>query len=797
MSGDSRATSSPATALPSNPSSAASSSDATTIAASNQPRRRFVPEPIETSTKSSRRSRSDVAVQESAGTDPSDNQDVTIKELASKPDVEMTSPSPSAAPRRFAPQPVETTSKSSRRPMPQPEETTTKSTRKFLPQPEETSTKSVKRRFVPEPIATSSRSRRNSKEQAETPRATRRFVPDPIESVKASNRRFGSPRTSAQASRVQSKSEAPRKFSPALIESASRSVRKGDVHPELTVLDRTEPSAAYFTLRRRRAVPTDGSSVASTPHLHESRFSAANILARQEGHDARRPDSAHSFHVPDLPSIESSHSGRSSESEDDAASSSSTTSHLSQAYRQKARARESCDDRFSGYLLALAARAAEKQLRDQALAAFPNENNYQHIDHFAGDNEDGSDSDDLFSPDLKLEFEKIRRESAADLGREFAEMRKFKEQAEINRQLEESEKDYTPTKEPESRFSAAALAAKYRALAMDASDLDKETPLSKWKKEKEKEKEEAKKKVSPPMLGTDIVFPMSLSPQGTRCETDQTTSHRHGTGSQSVGSMTGLWHADESSDDSEGDGLWHGSCKKGSSHLSASPVLNRAMLMTPAVEMEDPFSRMLGMSLKDLPENGNQSGTQTPTRSSGGSLRPPHPPSRMITESELDAAFTPPDSFKASTIKLQLPPTSKKNKSSKHVEDREAKIAGEFDDAFVTQIYNYLSLGYPCLAHKFDDELSRISKIPISELRKDDERVDAKGHVDAPETGRQNGNGSNATTTQAEVSAGACARWSALKIYVHEWARQQPKLDGPSEEPDAWGAPGRRGSWAI
>jgi hypothetical protein len=54
----------------------------------------------------------------------------------------------------------------------------------------------------------------------------------------------------------------------------------------------------------------------------------------------------------------------------------------------------------------------------------------------------------------------------------------------------------------------------------------------------------------------------------------------------------------------------------------------------------------------------------------------------------------------------------------------EQEIEKEFHSGVITQIYNYLSLGYPSLAHKFDVELSKISRIPVEELRRDDDLVD-------------------------------------------------------------------------
>ncbi len=90
----------------------------------------------------------------------------------------------------------------------------------------------------------------------------------------------------------------------------------------------------------------------------------------------------------------------------------------------------------------------------------------------------------------------------------------------------------------------------------------------------------------------------------------------------------------------------------------------------------------------------------------------------------------------------------------------------------------------------FDEELSKISRIPLEELRRDDHHVDAKGYVGAPE-----GDGWGET----EV-IGRCKRWEALRLYVREWARQSPNFADERKKPlgatEDWGARVRKGSWA-
>jgi hypothetical protein len=103
-------------------------------------------------------------------------------------------------------------------------------------------------------------------------------------------------------------------------------------------------------------------------------------------------------------------------------------------------------------------------------------------------------------------------------------------------------------------------------------------------------------------------------------------------------------------------------------------------------------------------------------------------------------------------------------------------------------VYNYLSLGYPSVARKFDVELSRISGVPLHELSRDDGAARAKGFV-----GLEEGVG----ITMQDAAEGKCARWNALRIYIRVWVKQHPDLSAGMLGPDAWGFRARRGSWGI
>ena len=120
----------------------------------------------------------------------------------------------------------------------------------------------------------------------------------------------------------------------------------------------------------------------------------------------------------------------------------------------------------------------------------------------------------------------------------------------------------------------------------------------------------------------------------------------------------------------------------------------------------------------------------------------------------------------------------------------EAALEAEYPDAFVTQVYNYLSLGYPSLARPFDEELSKISKIEVKELRADDElaKQSPRGYIRLGSDFE--GGGGDGLTEQS------CVRWKALKLYIREWARQEDQgMIGSTELPGR-GVGVRRGSWA-
>lgn len=570
------------------------------------------------------------------------------------------------------------------------------------------------RKFLPQPIETSTKNSKTSvtSNQPDKPRITspHRTLPQPIDSSKTSSK--------------------TRKFAPQLMGTARRSRKRTDTLPAILPSDKTdehEPHELLHTPKHLRPspVPPVNSPTASTeqvPQLHESRFSSSNL--------ANRATRRHSFRVPELARIASS------ESEDEPNSSSPPSApavHLGETehYRHATRIRESVDDRSSGYLLALAAKTAEKQLREQVLAAYPNEHDHEPVDHFAVDRD--SDAEEGGS-----KMEKSGRRQAVPHKRD-SDVHWDTTQSQAHRdKLRQDEKnprgtvnvDWNKRKIPQGPFVDAGKTAMFAKVAQGR---DKGADKQEW--------QEMRKAASPPMAGGDLQFPKCISPRQTRldagiyplsakCARPRSPSAEH----------SGLWTpGGGASRQGSSSGLWMGVCAASAQETPAPARIIQSGLLTPGVERDDPFTQAL--------------------------------------ESKQQLPLSPPSSFESGASGMD------------HILAREKSIDLEFDDTFVTQIYNYLSLGYPSLARKFDHELSKITKVPVEILRQDDCNANAKGYVGAPE-----GTGSDLRGMQESQ----CERWIALRLYVREWARQHPHMltrdDGANKD---WGAIARKGSWAI
>lgn len=544
------------------------------------------------------------------------------------------------------------------------------------------------------------------------------------------------PSTPSESSRA---SSGPRKFSPELLETAKGSYRRVHLPSPET---KSPPSQ-----QQPSPPPEEEELTDEVTGLAESRFSAA-ALARKHPEATRQ----HSFIVPDLPMIEST-------SEDEGSEAPSLTDSPSsvETDNRKDNNPHGAKDSYTEYVLRLAAETAtEKELQEQAMAAYINERPHEPVDHFAishDDDEDGPLPVPMFQGEKGVDVRTFRRSSAAELDLELAHMRKHHEQ------LEQAKRELKADTAGQSRFSAAALATRH---ALEAKGVKKTKKVRAADEDSELARMRAA--ASPPMLGENLVFPLTISPKMTRCDPDQPPRPRNADSDDesTTPSHPELWKSEKKPKNDGGGGLWMGMCHAGMWQPRGPPDGLRSGIqtpspVTPAGERNNPFEA-------STPGRGGQTpGRRRPF--AGMNFLPLTPPRSQDGED----IFT-------STIhkKLQL----------------EHQIEEEFPARVITQIYNYLSLGYPSLAHMFDDELSKISRIPVEELRKDDHNVDAKGYVGVPE-----GDGWH----ENEV-VGKCKRWEALRLYVHEWARQSPNFVDERKRPlgadDDWGARVRRGSWA-
>ncbi|PHH76943.1 hypothetical protein CDD82_3744 [Ophiocordyceps australis] len=261
------------------------------------------------------------------------------------------------------------------------------------------------------------------------------------------------------------------------------------------------------------------------------------------------------------------------------------------------------------------------------------------------------------------------------------------------------------------------------------------------------------KAASPPMLGKDLTFRKCPSPKQTKLETDHPFA-KYAQGAQKNRDVTGQG------------GLWNGyCCRSESSDSCIVPAELHAadMIVTP----QPPGSphELCGFeSVSEAPSSASASSDSSSSTTFG-----------LWTSERRSRSGEPKGLHMLHGLDERL-------RREKAQAERDEKIVQEFNDHFITQVYNYLSLGYPATAHTFDDELSKISRVSLEHLGRDDETRMAKGYMlesnldDVPEDDR-------------------CPRWRALKIYIMEWARQHPNLD--SLDPLAWGVRERRGSWAI
>ncbi|EJT82304.1 hypothetical protein GGTG_02278 [Gaeumannomyces tritici R3-111a-1] len=283
---------------------------------------------------------------------------------------------------------------------------------------------------------------------------------------------------------------------------------------------------------------------------------------------------------------------------------------------------------------------------------------------------------------------------------------------------------------------------------------------------------EALRKRSPPMLGADLTFRKCPSPKHTKLEPEH------------------LWQseADETNRDPTGQrGLWRGYCFTAESGEALAEIPRMEMISTPSIPSSsatDPFSIAFGTTATSIsPPLSEEPGQLEAAQKS---------PSGTHSAGPLASLHAHKRSGEAKGLHM-LMGFEERLRKEKAAVDLEEQIQAEFNDRYVTQVYNYLSLGYPAMARSYDDELSKISRIPLADLQRDDDALmdgvvavacggKAKGHI-------------KLTEDDDTKEQDRCPRWKALKLYIHEWASQHPDLETIS--PLAWGVKERRGSWGI
>ena len=601
--------------------------------------------------------------------------------------------------------------------------------------------------------------------------------------------------------------------------------------------------------------------------LSESpRFLTPRRQQSMKPHPNTRRGTKSSF-IPDLDTIMSSESSSSSEENDDEAPSEPLPMEVEKApptlpnsrtpdgdlwngMRHELRERrESCDEEISGYLLAVAAKEAFRQRQiEQVMSAFPNGLSPVGVEHFVA--HDNSEDEDFpaSEPPSSAISQMVRRKST-DPGWAVREMRAHAEKlANLraqNRPGADTDVDkldlppphgtplWTPEdarrgeaaassptlrkktepqnppeasplqQQPESELRQAAspfgLPSGFRGAAAAAAAVDEEDD------DEAAQLRRMRQAASPPMLGKDLVFRRCVSPQLTRIEPSHPYSASRSEERDATGAG-GLWGgycaakpAAAAPKKKKVSGLWGGFCTTKANEEVALMLHPSAFLSTPA----EPVSYSETSTVTMLTPQPSASSSRQSTRQQpavmgvggNGSLAPPGSGLHVLS----------------ATLDERL----RKEKARKELEER---IEKEFDDAFVTQVYNYISLGYPATARAFDDELSKISGIEIEQLRKDDRLSVGKGFMLEMElavkkrTGITSATGSRTSSGDDDDEVmltpeederrhrNKPPRWRALKLYIREWARQHPSFDdgfGEDENPLAWGVRARRGSWAI
>lgn len=746
------------------------------------------------------------------------------------------------------------------------------------------------RRFAPVPIETTFNSNR---EKTNPHGPTAELTPDPSPTTPQPPSIFVENQQDQQQQQRQvekTEKKPKRRFAPQLIETSRRARKSGQEGPATKPTDKTDitPGTNHIYAAKPKRKPagnagtsgprpsTSGAVVVAESEDDDASGASPRFLTprRQQSmkpHPNTRRGTKNSF-TPDLDTILSSESGSSSEeNEDDAPSkpppmslgvpalpdSRTPSGDLWNGMRHELRERrESCDEEISGYLLAVAAKEAYRQRQiEQVMSAFPNGLPPAGVEHFIG-RDNSEDEAESLDGSLQHGGPQLARRKSTEPGWAVKEMRAHHEKLadlrnrRMSLDMEVDENDIPPPENPlwttdggrrrGSNVAASSPALRARTVSrspargrgLDASPRPQPdggfrqgaSPFglpfgfrAKAQAAEEDDDEDAllrkmRQAASPPMLGDNLVFRKCVSPQATRMEPTHPYSERGADdNNRDLTGATGLWggYCTAKSTKKKTNGLWGGYCTaKANDKVAAAMLWPPAFLATPA-EPATPGDLSTG-SMYTPPTRQESSGSSSGPQQKGPSLH--------------------------HLLSASLEERLKKEKARKELEER---IHREFDDAFVTQVYNYISLGYPATARAFDDELSKISGIEIEQLRKDDHLSIGKGFMLEMELSVHDGNGTKGASGKNSIDVGGGGggsgsgsgsgsgddddqvmltpeeserrdeqrrrrnkppRWRALKLYIREWARQHPCFEegfGEEENPMAWGVRARRGSWAI
>lgn len=434
---------------------------------------------------------------------------------------------------------------------------------------------------------------------------------------------------------------------------------------------------------------------------------------------------------------------------------------------------ENTHRRQSQAVLEYQAKHRQKRMHEQALAAFPNSDIHEHVDHYVNKEdsieditEDRPTTWDGHDDDTSLPSTNGRAETLA-VNFELEELKEHHESLQQERNVMRT------TAKPAAHLLSRPVSPWWQ---YDQSQSDSDSVTAALRNHR-----------SPPMLGADLVIPRSASPQPERIELTQPSNIRRAVTSDNLDALhqhlispEGLWGGVQHTEESKrASGLWESAtATRADTHVSIE--------MTPADDTDPPT-------------------TDDPEREA------------------LRRAKSAPNTTRTS---LDI---SQSNHSPDIIEDIDDMIDHEYSDSFVSQVFNYLSLGYPSLARAFDAELSQVTHISISDLRQDDLLAQSmpKGYIrlgtntlsrgyDLPDESDDDIRESRVFEMSAPASAVPSAavstspsispaadgsqyvRWRALRLYIRDWARTRNGQSSAEmlEGAEHVGTAPRRGSWA-